>query len=481
MYAIRSPGANAIAARRWSMFTQSGVVAGQFAPVERGVGLRDDRPCVRVRRRFAGEVSGVEFLEGGVDVVGVEQDVGRDPVVGVDLDDARPPCGTPRAGRGQRSRSRTRTRRSPRVAMTVDVMFVVPTSAMARMFAISASRPCRTPAFTTRRRSSFVNVVGQYLGHGVPVAGREVRQEALGHSACRVFQPRCRTAELVESRERGVEVCLVEYLEAVDQVAFDRQKVDRPPLGVEALLRGPMRRVGDDRSEVAQPMHSLDVDAEVRREVPDGTDVSRSCHRVRKLSRAGGRCSPSPASLRASSRRLSAAYARAMTDHVCRYVAASPARYRASSSSKAASMSSRSNTTCADGPVVGVDLDDLEHLVMELLRPVADGERGGIEDEALPAGRDHGRRHVFGPDVGDSAHVCDFGIPTVSDPGIHDPPAIVSGKVVGQHPRHRVPVAGREVRHVAVDHSARRVFQLLRRTAELIEPRERGVDVCLVE
>ena len=50
--------------------------------------------------RFAGEVSGVEFLEGGVDVVEVERDDRRDPVVGVDLDDGeRPRCGTPRAAR----------------------------------------------------------------------------------------------------------------------------------------------------------------------------------------------------------------------------------------------------------------------------------------------------------------------------------------------------------------------------------------------
>ena len=34
-----------------------------------------------------------------------------------------------------------------------------------------------------------------------------------------------------------------------------------------------MRHVGDDRAEVAQPMHSLDVDAEVWREVQGGTDV----------------------------------------------------------------------------------------------------------------------------------------------------------------------------------------------------------------
>ena len=43
---------------------------------------------MRVGGRFAGEVPGVEFLEGGVDVVGVEHDARRDPVVGVDLDDA---------------------------------------------------------------------------------------------------------------------------------------------------------------------------------------------------------------------------------------------------------------------------------------------------------------------------------------------------------------------------------------------------------
>ena len=51
-----------------------------------------------------------------------------------------------------------------------------------------------------------------------------------------VFELRRRPTELVEPRERGVEVCLVEDLAAVDQVAFDRHKVDHPPLGVEALL-----------------------------------------------------------------------------------------------------------------------------------------------------------------------------------------------------------------------------------------------------
>ena len=61
---------------------------GEFVSVERGVGPRDDRPRVRVGGRFAGEVPGVEFREGGVDVVEVEHDARHDPFVGVDLDDA---------------------------------------------------------------------------------------------------------------------------------------------------------------------------------------------------------------------------------------------------------------------------------------------------------------------------------------------------------------------------------------------------------
>ena len=80
--------------------------------------------------------------------------------------------------------------------------------------------------------------------------GREVRQVALAHLACRVFQLRRRPTEFVESCERGVEVCFVEYFAAVDRSPFDREKLDHPPLGVEALLRGPVRPVGDDRSEI---------------------------------------------------------------------------------------------------------------------------------------------------------------------------------------------------------------------------------------
>ena len=43
----------------------------------------------RVRCRFAGEVSSVEFLEGGVDILQVETDCRRDPFVGVVLNDLK--------------------------------------------------------------------------------------------------------------------------------------------------------------------------------------------------------------------------------------------------------------------------------------------------------------------------------------------------------------------------------------------------------
>ena len=103
------------------------------------------------------------------------------------------------------------------------------------------------------------------------------------------------------------------------------------------------------------------------------------------------------------------------------------------------------------------------------------------EDEALPTGRDDRRRHVRDADVGDRPHIRDFGVPTMSDPCVHDSTAILDAYVLGQHLGHRVPVAVRERRPVALAHLACRVFQPRSRTAELVEPRERGVEVCLVE
>ena len=71
-----SPGANDIP-RRWSMFTQSGVVAGCSRRLSAAYASADDRPRVRVGGCFAGEVPGIELCEGGVEVVEVERDMRR--------------------------------------------------------------------------------------------------------------------------------------------------------------------------------------------------------------------------------------------------------------------------------------------------------------------------------------------------------------------------------------------------------------------
>ena len=227
----------------------------QLVPIDRGVGLRDDRPHVRVRGRFAGEVSGVELRNGGVEVVRASNsdDCAAILLVGVDLDEAEHlRAGTPQAAdRGPRHRTRLRARRSPRVAMTVAVKFFVPDfGECLRMPAISASRPCRIPAPTTRRRSSVQSSSAKNLRHSVPVAGREVLLEAL-IARLAAFSNRGRLRmQLLEPCERGVEVCLVEDFAAVAQIAVDREERDLPPLSFKVVLRGPARRVRNDRSDV---------------------------------------------------------------------------------------------------------------------------------------------------------------------------------------------------------------------------------------
>src|SRR5436305_3968080 len=61
----------------------------KLAPVHRGVGAGDDRPRLRVRCRFIGEVPSVELFESGVDVLRVEEDGSCDPFVVVVLDDLK--------------------------------------------------------------------------------------------------------------------------------------------------------------------------------------------------------------------------------------------------------------------------------------------------------------------------------------------------------------------------------------------------------
>jgi hypothetical protein len=133
-------------------------------------------------------------------------------------------------------------------------------------------------------------------------------------------------------------------------------------------------------------------------------------------------------------------------------------------------------------PLVGADLDDAEHICQKCFGPlIAVREADTHEDEAHPAGRHDGRRQVRDPQVGDRPHVHDLGVSAMSDSRAHHPTAIVTGKVVGQYLRQGIPVACLEGRQEALGHSACRVFQSWFRPAELIEPRDRGFDVCLVE
>src|SRR6476620_5433688 len=60
---------------------------GDLVSIERGIGLRQHCPRVRVGGGFAGEVSRFEFGDSGLEVVRIEYDVRRDSLVGIDLDD----------------------------------------------------------------------------------------------------------------------------------------------------------------------------------------------------------------------------------------------------------------------------------------------------------------------------------------------------------------------------------------------------------
>ncbi|MGA7202459.1 MAG: hypothetical protein WBX26_11565, partial [Candidatus Cybelea sp.] len=59
--------------------------------------------------------------------------------------------------------------------------------------------------------------------------------------ACRVFQSRWPRMQLFKAVERGVEVCLIDGFASAQQAAFNGENADRPPLSVEALLRGPLQ------------------------------------------------------------------------------------------------------------------------------------------------------------------------------------------------------------------------------------------------
>ena len=127
-----------------------------------------------------------------------------------------------------------------------------------------------------------------------------------------------------------------------------------------------------------------------------------------------------------------------------------------------------------------VGLDEAEQLSDKRLLCLADLGAGTSEDEAVPASRDDLNRDVR-PEISDHPEVLDIGIRAAADSGAGDPPPIVAVMIVGQNRSGSVPVARVDVRNEARVGSACRVFQPRCRSAELIEPRDRGVEVCLVE
>ena len=131
--------------------------------------------------------------------------------------------------------------------MTTNAVYVIPTSATARRFAISASRPRSDPCVYDPPAIVDKDVVGQYLRERIPVAGCEVRRVALGRLACRVFQPPRLTVCLflepgvrgVEFGDRGIHVFEVEQDLQGDSTLF----VDAVYLE-KFILRRPGARVG---------------------------------------------------------------------------------------------------------------------------------------------------------------------------------------------------------------------------------------------
>ena len=137
-----------------------------FVPVERGVAPGDDRPGLYVPGRFAGEIAGIELGDGGrrsrrrqYEITATIRSSALIPaMVSISVRNASGPSSRPEKPR------RARARRLPRVAMGVDVTFVVHSSANARSFAFSASRPTKTPEPTIRRRSSLKKLSARTCG-----------------------------------------------------------------------------------------------------------------------------------------------------------------------------------------------------------------------------------------------------------------------------------------------------------------------------
>ena len=259
------------------------------APVQRGVGLRDDRPRVRVVGGFTGEVAGVELGEGGVDVVQVEHDGSRDSSVGVDLDDVRDlVCN--RFGVAARGSYTHKGESGP--TSRYDAQHFIGDADLGdhlQIFDRGISTSVCIPAFTTRRRSSTETLSASISAMAFQSPVTKYRQIALVHLACRVFQPppgRLSSSNRASAASRSASSKSSPRLMRSPSTVTRR----RPATRRRSPLRHAMRHRGADRSEVGQPVHSFDVDADVWHKVPCGTDVCAQLTGRERLSLAGGRC-----------------------------------------------------------------------------------------------------------------------------------------------------------------------------------------------
>src|ERR1700712_135105 len=133
-------------------------------------------------------------------------------------------------------------------------------------------------------------------------------------------------------------------------------------------------------------------------------------------------------------------------------------------------------------PAVGIELDDAEHLGVKSVGLLFSAREGvAAEGEALPAGRDGSRRGNRHAEVCGGPHARDGCIATVQYPSVDHLTAVLVQQIFGQHLRYVGPVTVREVRHEALEYSTCRVGQPRGPWPQFVEPRDRDVEVYLVE
>ena len=229
-----------------------------------------------------------------------------------------------------------------------------------------------------------------------------------------------------------------------------------------------------------RPMHRVDVKSRVWREVPRGTDdavsssgandVPRRWSIVHRFVVPSGSC------------RLNAAdVSRDDRPRVC---VERPLRRRGSGRRvrrRQRRCRRASNSDARRDPLVGVDLGDAEHLGVERLGPlVRPKKRLRLRARRSPRVAMTSDVMSLDADLGGRPQACDLGISTASDAGVHDATAIVDRDVVGiisaMASQSRAAKCVRNVRPPGLPR-----FPAAAPAAELVEPGERGVDVCLVE